>query len=72
MITPKQQRLYRKYIDILSEHTGYLNREMHELVKWVMMVESVYNMEPERFSVFMEKLYCWAAQNLNCVLPEPK
>jgi len=70
---------------LLSDQTGYVDEEIHEIckVKFNMKKYDLPNEEhieaggsttkltTEEFNSYCENIRRWAAQDLNCVIPEP-
>ncbi|HCJ67017.1 MAG TPA: hypothetical protein DHV62_06760 [Elusimicrobia bacterium] len=84
---PKKQRSNEEnryywgvVIKILSEHIGYTDEEIHEALKLkflkdesreIPILRSTASLTTVEFEEYLEKIRMWAAQELNCIIPEP-
>lgn len=83
----EQNRYYRVILWILSDHTGYTDNEMHEIIKWMFLTEkirlkwdkrkkvnipwSTKTLKTNEFNELMSKIRHWWAQELWLYLPLP-
>jgi hypothetical protein len=69
-------------IEILSNHTGFSKDEIHEALKQkfasrvdpdtgLTIVESTTKMDTKRFIQYYEDIQRWAAEFLDCYIPNP-
>ena len=79
----EQNSLYWKWINILSNETGFQVEEMHELVKYKFLQRNVVNndgveevilkstttLTVSEFNKFMNDVLYWSNENLNINLP---
>ena len=79
--TDAQNRYYwGVVIDILSKHTGYEPEEMHDAIKIKFMPveragliagKSTARLTTIEFMELIERVQRWAAQDLQCYIPDP-
>lgn len=81
--TKEQNSLYWKWIEVLSNETGFTKDEMHELIKYKYLKRNIINSEgveevvikstttmtTKEFSQFMNDILFWANSTLNINLP---
>lgn len=82
----QQNRWYWAAIKILADHTGYTSNEMHEVCKLKFLkvelvnektgevleyVKSTTDLSTTEFSVYMDELRLWAAENFSLEIPLP-
>jgi hypothetical protein len=82
--TEEQNGLYRRWVRIMSHHTGYTEDEMHdhlrrEFLPWhekdvfgrtVLILTSTTKLNTKEMGEYMDKCDRFAAQELGCVLPK--
>jgi len=83
----EQNRYYRVILWILSDHTGYTDNEMHEIIKWMFLTEkirlkwdkrkklnilwSTKTLKTNEFNELMSKIRHWWAQEFWLYIPNP-
>ena len=68
-------------VEILSDHLGYERDEVHDLLrakflsriddKGLMIIRSTTSLSTKEFSEYYDSIQRWAAQFLNCYIPDP-
>lgn len=79
--TPQNRYYWGVVVEILSEHIGFSPEEMHEILKHKFLnpfEKMGYKIYPNttqlttvEFKNYIEKIQRWAAQELQCVIPDP-
>lgn len=83
----EQNKYYRILLWKLSNHTGYSDNEMHEIIKWLFLSEkirlkwdkrkkvnipwSTKTLKTNEFNELMSKIRHWGAQEFWLYLPKP-
>ena len=81
--TNEQNSLYWKWINIMSEETGFTKEEMHELIKYKFLkrtsinnngieevkLKSTTTLTVKEFTKLMENILYWSNNTLNINLP---
>lgn len=80
----KQNNYYHKILDILTDYTGDEHMDLHDQLKirflsrpYIMgdkeytIVKSTTRLTPKNFADYLEKIFHWAAEELNVTLPSP-
>lgn len=80
--TAAQNRYYHKILDIMCDYTGDTHMDMHQQLKVrflakpyvledkeYMIVTSTTELTPKNFSDYLDKIFHWAAEELNVSLP---
>lgn len=80
--TEQQNKYYHQLLDIICDHTGEEHMILHEDLKIkflarpyikedkeYLIVKSTRDLKPKEFGDYLEKIFKWASEELNLILP---
>ena len=77
---PQNRYMWGVVYELLSETTGYTSNEIHDAMRMLFLQDNLRKIPTLRsttelttieMETYLENIRQWAAQELNCVIPEP-